>query len=398
MTTDSTRFQNRFLLVLALGISLLFLAMIRGFLVAILLAAVFSAMCRPLYLRLAESFRGRERAAAVVTLGLVLVVLVGPVLAFMGLVVSQAVDISQAAATWVRGNMELIESLEARLHEIPLLGEFLPDRERIVALAGQLAQSAGGVLVDSLRAATLGTTNFLLQLFLMLYAMFFFLTGGPRILERILYLMPLSSEDEHRLLDRFVSVTRATIKGSLVIGVLQGGLAGLSFAVFGVPGAAFWATVMAVLSIVPAVGSALVWIPAVIWLLATGQIVAGVLVGLWCGLVVGTIDNFLRPRLVGRDARLPDLLILLSTFGGIYFFGAVGFILGPIVAALFVTVWEIFAVAFRDVLPEVRSRRRGKGPGKASDSPPPEPAPLPTDSPRARHTPPTEATGPETAS
>jgi len=150
MISDSTRFQNRFLLVLALGISLLFLLMIRQFLVAILLAAVFSAMTRPLYLRLAAGMRGRERAAAVATLLLVLVILVAPAIAFMGLVVSQAVDVSQAAATWVRGNMDLVESIEARLLEIPLLGDLLPDRERIIGLAGQLAQSAGGVLVDSL--------------------------------------------------------------------------------------------------------------------------------------------------------------------------------------------------------------------------------------------------------
>ena len=354
MNSDQTRFQNRFLLVLALGISLLFLVMIRQFLVAILLAAVFSAMIRPLYLRLAAGMRGRERAAAVATLLLALLVLVVPAIAFTGLVVSQAVEISQAAATWVRGNMDLFESIEGRLLEIPLVGDFLPDRERIITLAGQLAQSAGGVLVDSLTAATLGTTTFLFQLFLMLYAMYFFLTSGPAIHDRILYLVPLRSADEERLLDRFVSVTRATIKGSLVIGVLQGALAGLSFAVFGIPGAAFWGTVMAVLSIVPALGAALVWVPAVIWLLATGQIAAGISVGLWCGLVVGTVDNFVRPRLVGRDTRLPDLLVLLSTFGGILFFGAVGFILGPIVAALFVTVWEIFAVAYGDVLPEVR--------------------------------------------
>ena len=367
MTSDSTRFQNRFLLVLALGISLLFVVMIRRFLIAVLLAAVFSGMVRPLHLRLAAGLRGRERAAAVVTLLLVLVVLVAPVIGFLGLVVSQAVDVTQAAATWVRGNLDLVDSVESRLREVPLVGDFLPDQERIVALAGQLAQSAGGVLVDSVRAATVGTTNFLFQLFLMLYSMYFFLTSGPAILDRILHLVPLSPEDEHRLLDRFVSVTRATIKGSLVIGLLQGGLAGLSFAVFGVPGAAFWATVMAVLSIVPALGTGLVWVPAVVWLLATGQIAAGISVGLWCGLVVGTVDNFLRPRLVGRDARLPDLLILLGTFGGILFFGAVGFILGPIVAALFVTVWEIFAVAYEDVLPGVRPMNPG---ARSTDSDP----------------------------
>lgn len=358
MISDPTRFQNRFLLVLALGISLLFLAMIRPFLVAVLLAAVFSGMTRPLYLRLRAGMGGRGRAAAVATLLLVLVMLVAPTVAFMGLVVSQAVDVSQAAATWVRGNMDLVESIEGRLLEIPLVGDFLPDRERIITLAGQLAQSAGGVLIDSLTAATLGTTNFLFQLFLMLYAMYFFLTSGGAVLDRILYLVPLPAAHERRLLDRFVSVTRATIKGSLVIGVLQGGLAGLAFAVFAVPGAAFWATVMAVLSIVPALGTGLVWAPAVAWLLATGQIAAGISVGVWCGLVVGTVDNFLRPRLVGRDARLPDLLILLGTFGGILFFGAVGFILGPIVAALFVTVWEIFAEAYSDVLPEVRPQDR----------------------------------------
>ena len=368
MTSDPTRFQNRFLLVLALGISVLFLVMIRQFLVAILLATVFSAMTRPLYLRLAAGMRGRERAAAVATLLLLLVILVAPAIGFMGLVVSQAVDVSQAAATWVRGNMNLVESIEARLLEIPLAGDLLPDRERIITLAGQLAQSAGAVLVDSLTAATRGTTNFLFQLFVMLYAMYFFLISGPAILDRVLYLVPLPSADEQRLLDRFVSVTRATIRGSLVIGVLQGGLAGLSFAVFGVPGAAFWATVMAVLSIVPALGAALVWVPAVIWLLATGQIAAGVSVGIWCGLVVGTVDNFLRPRLIGRDAKLSDLLILLSTFGGILFFGAVGFILGPIVAALFVTVWEIFAEAYGDVLPEVRRRDE-----EAFESPPSDP-------------------------
>ena len=395
--TDPTRFQNRFLLVLALGISLLFLAMIRQFLVAILLAAVFSAMCRPLYLRLAAGLRGRERLAAVLTLLAVLAVLVAPATAFMGLVVSQAVDISQAAATWVRGNMDLVESVEATLVEIPLVGDLLPDRERIVALAGQLAQSAGGVLVDSLRAATLGTTNFLFQLFLMLYAMYFFLTGGPAILDRILHLTPLSSEDEHQLLDRFVSVTRATIKGSLVIGAVQGGLAGLSFFVFGVPGAAFWGTVMTVLSIVPALGTALVWVPAVIWLLATGQIAAGIAVGVWCGLVVGTVDNFLRPRLVGRDAKLPDLLILLSTFGGILFFGAVGFILGPIVAALFVTVWEIFAVAYRDVLPEVRptTQKARSTPPEPLERRPTSPGPGPTHPKTRATTPKADSTRPE---
>lgn len=155
------------------------------------------------------------------------------------------------------------------------------------------------------------------------------------------------------MIDRFVSVSRATIKGTLVIGILQGALAGAAFWMAGINGATFWGTVMAVLSIVPGVGSALIWIPVVIYLLAAGHVFAGIALAAWCGLVVGTVDNLLRPRMVGRDTKMPDLMILLSTLGGIVLFGAVGIIIGPIVAALFVTVWEIYGTAFQDLLPEV---------------------------------------------
>ncbi len=155
------------------------------------------------------------------------------------------------------------------------------------------------------------------------------------------------------MVDRFVSVTRATLKGTLVIGVIQGGLAGLSFWLAGINGPAFWTTVMAVLSIIPGIGAALVWIPAVVFLAVTGKVAAAIGVTVWCGIVVGTVDNVLRPRLVGRDAKLSDLMILLSTLGGIVLFGAIGFIIGPIVAALFVTVWDLYGVAFAPWLPKV---------------------------------------------
>jgi predicted PurR-regulated permease PerM len=183
--------------------------------------------------------------------------------------------------------------------------------------------------------------------------MFFFLVDGPALLRQILYYIPLGSAQEDQLLERFVSVTRATLKGSLLIGVIQGVLAGVAFWAAGVPAAAFWGTVMVVLSIIPAVGAALVWVPAVAYLGLTGQVTAAIGLFAWCAVVVSSIDNFLRPLLVGRDARMSDLMILLSTMGGIVLFGALGFIVGPIVAALFVTVWHIYGNAFRDWLPEV---------------------------------------------
>jgi predicted PurR-regulated permease PerM len=155
------------------------------------------------------------------------------------------------------------------------------------------------------------------------------------------------------MVEKFLSVTRATLKGSLVIGLVQGLLAGAAFAVAGIQGAAFWGTVMAVMSIIPAVGTGLVWVPAVIYLFVISRTAAAIALGLWCLVVVGTVDNFLRPALVGRDTKMPDLLVLVSTLGGLFYFGAVGFIIGPVVAALFLTVWEIYGRAFADFLPEV---------------------------------------------
>ena len=153
----------------------------------------------------------------------------------------------------------------------------------------------------------------------MVYAMFFFLKDGEKILEKIFYYMPLSDEDEALMLQRFASITRATVKGTLVIGIIQGALAGFAFWVAGIDGAAFWGTIMAILSIVPGIGAALIWVPGVIYLIVTGQLLTGLLLFAWCAAVVGTIDNILRPILVGKDAKMPDLLILIDTRRAISF-------------------------------------------------------------------------------
>jgi predicted PurR-regulated permease PerM len=182
--------------------------------------------------------------------------------------------------------------------------------------------------------------------------MYFFLTDGPALLDAALAYVPLAASDKQHMLDRFVSVTRATLKGTVLIGAAQGALAGLAFWAVGIDGAIFWGAVMTVLSIVPGIGGALVWVPAAIILLVTGHVWQGIALGLFCGLVVGSIDNVLRPMLVGRDTQMHELLIFFSTLGGLLVFGAMGFILGPILAALFVTVWEMFRVTFSSELAE----------------------------------------------
>jgi predicted PurR-regulated permease PerM len=345
------RFAKTFLILLVIAISIIFLQMIRPFLVALLLAAIFSGISRPLYVRLLKPLRGRKAAASILTLVILLLVGVVPLTVFLGVVAAQAVQVSQSVGPWIEQQVSQPNPLDRWLERIPFYEQIEPYQDQITAKVGQLAQSIGTFLVNSVAAATMGTVSFFFQLFIMLYAMFFFLVDGPRILDRILYYLPLAPEEEDRMVERFGSVTRATIRGTMVIGILQGTLAGVGFYFAGIGGSAFWGTVMAVLSIIPGVGAALIWVPGVIYLITVGKITAAILLALWCAVVVGTMDNLLRPRLIGKDTKMSDLLILVGTLGGIWLFGAVGFIIGPIVAALFVTVWDIYGQAFKDYLP-----------------------------------------------
>jgi predicted PurR-regulated permease PerM len=348
---DRARFRAAFLLLLVVAISVLFFAMVRSFLMAVFLAAIFSGLLYGLYRRLVRWLRGHEALASIATIVIFIFALVVPLTGFLGIVTAQALQVTQAVSPWIQQQTSQPDDLDRLIQSLPFADALAPYDELITEKVGAVAENVGAFVFSRLAAATRGTVVFFFMLFVMLYSMFFFLKDGDDLLGRILYYMPLSSEAETKMVEKFVSVTRATIKGTLVIGVVQGGLAGLAFAVAGVPASAFWGTVMAVLSILPGIGIALVWVPAAIYLAVIGQTGAAIGLALWCALVAGTVDNLLRPRLVGRDTEMPDLLILLGTLGGLTLFGAVGILIGPIVAALFVTVWEIYGEAFKDVLP-----------------------------------------------
>lgn len=347
---DRLRFHRGFVLLLAVAITAAFLAMIRDFWIALLLAAVVTGMSRPLHRVFVRRLPGRESLAALATVVLVVLFILLPLLGLAGIVVAQAVQVSESVAPWVQeqvqpgGGRELLERIQ--------LPDFVaPYRDDLLARAGRAASAVGSFFVNALTAATRGTVQFLFLLFVMIYAVFFFLRDGKQYLALGRSYLPLTDEEIETMEERFRSVSRATVKGTLVIGLVQGFLGGLAFGVAGVEGAAFWGTVMAVLSIIPAVGSALVWVPAAIFLGATGHLLAAIGMSAWFLAVVGTADNVLRPMLVGKDTRMSDLMVLLSTLGGLALFGAAGIVIGPMVAALFVTVWQIYGVAFRGYLP-----------------------------------------------
>ncbi|MDH3636805.1 MAG: AI-2E family transporter, partial [Gammaproteobacteria bacterium] len=221
--------------------------------------------------------------------------------------------------------------------------------------------------------ATLGTANFLFMIFVFLYTVYFLQMDGDKLIRKILYYLPLNSEDESLMLNKFTSVTRATVKGTMMIGLLQGVLAGGAFAVAGIDNAVFWGTIMAVLSVIPSVGSALVWLPASIILILQGSVAGGVGLLVFCGLIVGSLDNVLRPILVGKDTKMHELMIFFGTLGGIFMFGIAGIFIGPLIASLFVTVWELYGLAFSNYLPEVYYRKQPAEPADPEDKEEPDP-------------------------
>ncbi len=354
------RLVNRGVLILLLiGITLLFLAMIKPFLQAVFIAALFAALFSPLYRWFLSVIGERPGLASALTLLTIILFVMVPLSLLLGAVTSQALDIADTAVPWVRQQLGTPGLITETLEALPFYDSIQPYREQALSRLGDLAGLISGWMVTALQSITFGTFNVLLSVMIVLYTLFFFLIDGDRLLFYMLYYLPLNDEDETKLLQRFTSVTRATLKGTAVIGFLQGALAGLALYFAGIPSSLFWAVAMMVLSVVPGVGTALIWIPAVIYLIVGGNVVEAVAVAVFCIVVVGTVDNLLRPKLVGNDTQLHELLIFFSTLGGLLMFGFMGFVIGPIIAALFVTLWELYGHEFKDWLPTTAFRPRG---------------------------------------
>lgn len=353
MTGGESRKLHRYTLAaMAVGITCLFLWMIRSFLTALLVAALLSGLFNPVYSRLKNALGGRRALASAITVALVSLLVVVPVAGFFALVTSEALQLIDIGQPWLQTQLDNRSELGKALLNTQLGKMLTPYQDQVLENVTSAAGAAGSWIASGISSLAQGTLSAVLMLFVMLYAQFFFLKDGKAMLYKILYYLPLPPEDENRMLEKFVSVTRATIKGTLVIGAAQGALGGVGLAVAGVEGALVWGTIMAVLSVIPGIGPALVWFPVVVYLALVQRFTAAVLLFIWCAAVVGLVDNLFRPRLVGRDTEMSDLMVLLSSLGGILLFGAVGIVVGPLIGALFITAWDLYGAAFRDLLPK----------------------------------------------
>jgi len=338
MTTNGV--QRAFFAALLLIVTVAFFWLIRGFLQPVFWAVALGIVVYPLHSRFEQRFAPRRSLAAAASMLVVVLVVILPLGGLITAVTAEATSLVQRLN---QQDIEIDRLYNAVAQGLPAgLLERLPiDMESIEARLAEIAVGASRFIAARAVAIGQDTLRITVFFFLMLYLLFFFLRDGPKLLDGLVRALPLGDERERHLLRRFAEVSRATIKGTLVVGIVQGAIGGIAFWMLGINGAVLWGVVMALLSILPAVGPALVWVPAAVFLLATGRIIAGIALVLIGVLVIGLVDNLLRPILVGRDTRMPDYLILLSTLGGLTAFGLAGIVIGPIIAAFFLSCWEM---------------------------------------------------------
>jgi predicted PurR-regulated permease PerM len=347
-TAASRAFEAKVFLVLLVAVSLAFAWILWPFFGAVLWGVILAIIFTPLYRRLLPSMWRRRTLAALTTLVIILVLVVLPLTLMTALLVQEGAGMYERIQS---GEFDIGRYFQQTFDALPGWVANLLDRfgltnlglvqERLSAALRKSSQFFAG------QALNLGqnTLNFVLSLFIMLYLLFFLLRDGDALVESIRAAIPLHPAQLRTLASRFTGVIRATVKGTLVVAVVQGALGGLIFWLLGIHAPALWAALMAVLSLLPAVGTALVWLPVAIYFLATGAMWQGLLLIAYGVLVIGLVDNVLRPILVGKDTRIPDYVVLITTLGGIAIFGINGFVVGPVIAAMFVAVWGMFSAS-----------------------------------------------------
>ncbi len=347
----SKRIEWGFLITLLVIVSLAFAVLVEPFFGAIVWGVVVAVLFRPVYDRLLALLPGKTNLAAVVTLILILLLVVVPTI-LLGMALAQ-----EAASIYLRvqaGEIDIGAVFDAFAESLPqwmqaqLAAYGYNDFAGIRAEIEQSISAILEFLVTRLLSVGQGAFQFLLGLGVMMYLTFFLLRDGRALAQRIEQIVPLSEAKREILMDKFLVVIRATIKGSLIIAIIQGGLGGLVFWALDIRGALLWAVLMGIFSLIPAIGTGFVWVPVAIFLIVTGAVWQGIVLIL-CGVfVISMVDNIVRPILVGRDTRMPDYVVLISTLGGLQLFGINGIVIGPLVAALFIALWSIFAEMNRE--------------------------------------------------
>lgn len=315
---------------------------------AIFWATVFAILFHGRYEKIIARFPGKPNLSAALTLVLILLLVIIPLFVISLAVINEATDVYHNISASDQSLQERVDGLHDKVPWVDrLVDRFNIDVEKVKTNLMTFLGTSSKLIAGKAVELTQDVVGFLVNFSLMLYVLFFFLRDGKRLVQQLVWVVPIGDEQEWALLRRFESVARATVKGSLLVALVQGVIGGLLFWALGIPAAFLWGCIMVLASLLP-VGSALVWGPWAIILLLQGDIAKGIILIVIGAGFIGLIDNILRPRLVGQDTKMPDYLILISTLGGLAWFGLSGFAIGPIIAAIAVTCWQMLGDKYGD--------------------------------------------------
>ena len=347
----SSSLEDRSFLLLLVLVSLAFFWVLWPYYGAVFWGSVLAILFNALFLRLLRKMPQKRTLVALLTLSIILVLVILPVGLITALLTQEAASMFQRLQS---GEFSFGRYFQQIYNALPGWVTSILDRSGLDNLGliqervtSSLTQGSQYIATQALSIGQ-NAFDFFVSFFIMLYLLFFFLRDGGALSRRIKEAIPLEAEIKRNIFSKFTTVIRATVKGNIVVAIMQGALGGLIFWFLGIHAPVLWGTMMAFLSLLPAVGAAIVWIPVAIYFLATGAIWQGVLLIAFGVLVIGLVDNILRPVLVGKDTKMPDYVVLVSTIGGMSLFGLNGFVIGPVIAAMFMAAWDIFMKARED--------------------------------------------------
>jgi predicted PurR-regulated permease PerM len=320
------------------------------FLSALLWAAILALALAPLYGRIVRLLRGRKTAAATITTGLTLLLVIGPAVSALFLLGSQAVDLYHWIASAVASGK--LTGIWGRL-TAALPGRFLsfvaPEGLDIKALVIKGLGNASSLLASQIGSVLKNTVLFVVDIAVMLVALFFFFRDGETYAAAVFGLLPFPEGQKKAIANKFFATFRAVINGVFLIALMQGVMTGIGFALFGLPFAVFWGFIAAILALLPVGGSALIWLPGAIYLVLSGLTLNGILLGAWGLVLVSTPDNFLKPILIGRKARIPTFFLFVTLLGGLEVFGVLGLLFGPVILTLLTAFVEIYREEYAEI-------------------------------------------------
>lgn len=344
----SPRLENSAFLALLVAVSLAFVWILQPFGSAVFWGAVIAIVFMPVHVWLLRRWKQRRTLAALATLALIVLMVVLPLSLLATMLVKEGAALYQRVQSgetnFARYFEQVVAVLPGWLHD--LLAHFgLTDYSELQSRISDAVARGSQAIATQVYSVGQNALDMVIGFFVMLYLAFFLLRDGAALTRRIRAAVPLAPEHRTQLSAKFITVIRATVKGNILVAAAQGALGGLAFWFFGIKGALLWSVVMGFLSLLPAIGAGLIWLPVAIYFLVTGSIWQGVALITYGVLVIGLVDNVLRPILVGKDTQMPDYLVLVSTIGGMAVFGINGFVIGPVIAAMFMAVWDLFATA-----------------------------------------------------